>query len=79
MVNIIQQGLSTGYYNVWTDVDLSRTTGSHQGLEGYYLVHNFTNEEKKNAKQSCHWTCDELYIIKDIYGGFLEFLKDEVI
>lgn len=28
------------------------------------------------VQQDCHWTCDELYIIKDIYGGFLEFLKE---
>lgn len=76
MVNVVQQGWSRNDYNVWEDVDLKKMDGYNTALEGHYLVHSLTRQSKKDFKQSCHWTCDELYIIKDIYGGFLEFLKE---
>lgn len=76
MVNVVQQGCSRNYYNVWEDVDLTKMVGCNTVLEGNYLVHSLTGQSKKEFKQDCHWTCDELYIIKDIYGGFLEFLKE---
>lgn len=79
MVNVVQQGLSRNYYNVWEDVDLTKMVGCNTVLEGNYLVHSLTGQSKKEFKQDCHQTCDELYIIKDIYGGFLEFLKEQVI
>lgn len=76
MVNVVQQGWSRNYYNVWEDVDLTKMVGCNTVLEGNYLVHSLTRQSKKEFKQDCHWTCDELYIIKDIYGGFSEFLKE---
>lgn len=76
MVNVVQQGWIRNYYNVWEDVDLTKMVGCNTVLEGNYLVHSLTGQSKKECKQDCHWTCDELYIIKDIYGGFLEFLKE---
>ena len=76
MVKIVQQGWATGFYNVWENVSINNTTINNDGLQGRYIVHNFTNQCKADFKQSCHWTYDDLYIIKDIYGGFLEFLKD---
>lgn len=76
MVNVVQQGWSRNYYSVWEDVDLTKMVGYNTVLEGNYLVHSLTRQSRKNFKQNCNWTCDELYIIKDIYGGFLEFLKD---
>lgn len=79
MVNVVQQCWSKYKYNVWENVDLKKITESNDGLVGEYLVHNLNTQDKRDFKQSCHWTYDDLYIIKDIYGGFLEFLKDEVI
>ena len=79
MVNVVQQGWSRGYYNVWEDVDLTKTIGYKTALEGDYVVHNLTQQVRTDFKQDCLWGCDELYIIKDIYGGFLEFLKEQVI
>lgn len=76
MVNVVQQGWATGFYNVWENTNTNNTTGNNDGLQGRYIVHNFTNERKGDFKQSCHWTYDDLYMIKDIYGRFLEFLKD---
>lgn len=76
MVNVVQQGWSKKYYNVWEDVDLTKTVGYNTALEGNYLVHSLTGQARNGFKQDCNWTCDELYIIKDIYGGFLEFLKE---
>ena len=76
MVNVVQQGWCRNYYNVWEDVDLTKIVGHNTSLEGHYLVHSLTGQYKKEFKQDCHWKCDELYIIKDIYGGFLEFLKE---
>lgn len=76
MVNVVQQGWIRNYYNVWEDVDLTKMVDCNTVLEGNYLVHSLTGQSKKEFKQDCHWTCDELYIIKDIYGGFLEFLKE---
>lgn len=76
MVNVVQQGWIRNYYNVWEDVDLTKMVGCNTVLEGNYLVHSLTGQSKKEFKQDCHWTCDELYIIKDIYGRFLEFLKE---
>lgn len=79
MVNVVQQCWKKYKYNVWENVDLNQTTGNNNGLQGRYYVHNLIHQSRKDVKQSCHWTYDDLYIIKDIYGGFLEFLKDEVI
>lgn len=76
MVNVVQQGMSTGFYNVWENVDLNQTAGGNSGLDGRYYVHSLTKQHKNDFKQACHWTYDDLYIIKDIYGGFLEFLKE---
>lgn len=76
MVNVVQQGLSTNFYNVWENVDLHQTTDSNNGLQGHYYVHSLIRQSRKDFKQSYHWTYDDLYIIKDIYGGFLEFLKE---
>lgn len=73
MVNVVQQGWSKNYYNVWEDVDLTKTADYNTALEGNYLVHSLTRQSRKEFKQDCNWTYDELYIIKDIYGGFLEF------
>ncbi len=79
MVNVVQQCWDEYNYNVWEDIDLNKTTEINDGLIGEYLVHNLNTQNKRNFKQGCKWTYDGLYIIKDIYGGFLEFLKDEVI
>lgn len=79
MVYVIQQCWSGHDYNVWEDVDLKETTETNDGLVGEYLIHDFNHQTKRNFKQICNWTYDDLYIVKDIYGGFLEFLKDEVI
>lgn len=76
MVNVVQQCWSRNHYNVWENVDLTKTIGHNTALEGDYLVHSLTEQSRKGFKQDCHWACDELYIIKDIYGGFLEFLKE---
>ena len=75
-MNIVLQQYSSSCYNVWENVDLTKMVGCNTSLEGHYLVHSLTGQSKKEFKQDCHWTCDELYIIKDIYGGFLEFLKE---
>lgn len=79
MVNVVQQCWSAYNYNVWENVDLNKTTEVNDGLIGEYLVHDLNTQDKRNFKQICNWTYDNLYIVKDIYGGFLEFLKDEVI
>lgn len=76
MVNVVQQGWSQNHYNVWENVDLTKMVGHNTSLEGHYLVHSLTGQSKKEFKQDCYWACDELYIIKDIYGRFLEFLKE---
>lgn len=76
MVNIVQQGLGKNYYNVWEDVDLTQTTANNNGLTGHYVVHSLTNRNRSRFEHECHWTYDDLYVIKDIYGGFLEFLKE---
>jgi hypothetical protein len=75
-MNIVLQQYGHGYYNVWEDVSLYQTTGNNDGLQGRYYVHSLIQQSRKDFKQSCHWTYDNLYIIKDIYGGFLEFLKE---
>lgn len=79
MVHVVQQYWSEHHYNVWENVDLKQTTENNDGLMGEYLVHKLNTQDKRNFKQGCNWAYDGLYIIKDIYGGFLEFLKDEVI
>lgn len=76
MVNVVQQGFSTGFYNVWEDVDLHQTTAGNDGLDGHYRVHSLTKQSRQDFKQDCYWRYDDLYIIRDIYGGFLEFLKE---
>lgn len=75
MVNVMQR-CWTSTYNVWQDVCLTQTTENNNELAGEYVVHNFNSQNKKDFKQGCRWTYDDLYIIKEIYGGFLEFLKN---
>lgn len=76
MVNVVQQSRIRNNYNVWEDVDLTKMVDCNTVLEGNYLVHSLTGQSRRELKRKCRWTCDELYIIKDIYGGFLEFLKE---
>lgn len=54
MVNVVQQGWSRNYYNVWEDVDLTKMIGCNTVLEGNYLVHSLTGQSKKEFKQDCH-------------------------
>lgn len=75
MVNVVQQCWDQSRYNVWENVDLKKTNESNDGLTGEYVVHNLNGQNRRDFKQSCQWSYDDLYIIKDIYGGFLGFLK----
>ena len=75
-MNIVLQQYDINYYNVWEDIDLKKTNERNDGLIGEYLVHSLNTQYKRDLKQSCNWTYDDLYIIKNIYGGFLEFLKE---
>lgn len=76
MVNVVQQNVYTGVYFVWENVDLNKMTGGNSELYGCYLAHRLDKRQRQYFKQECKWPCDDLYIIKDIYGGFLKFLKE---
>lgn len=75
MVNVVQQCRSKGLYNVWEDVDLKKTNVSNDELIEEYIVHKLNAQDRRDFRQSCNWKYEDLYVIKDIYGGFLEFLK----
>lgn len=38
MVNVVQQGWSRNYYNVWEDVDLTKMVGCNINRRNYYVT-----------------------------------------
>lgn len=70
MVNVVQQGLSRNYYNVWEDVDLTKMVGCNTALEGNYLVHSLTGQSRKTLNKIVTGSVMSCILLKIFMVGF---------
>ena len=74
-MNIVLQQYSSSSYNVWEDVCLNSKSDFVDGLNGLYRVHTYHEEIYKKELSYCNWSCKDLYLVKEIYGGFVEGIQ----
>lgn len=71
-MNIILQQYSNGHYNIWEDVDITHKATALSGLSGLYRVHKYHDRIYNVERSCCSWTYRDLYLVKEVYGGFVE-------
>ena len=71
-MNIILQQYNNGYYNIWEDVILTQKSIHMAGLSGLYRVHKYHKKIYDKERSCCSWVYRDLYLVKEIYGGFVE-------
>lgn len=71
-MNIVLQQYGDGYYNVWENVCLSNKSNYIAGLSGLYRVHKYHKKIYDRVPSSCSWRYNDLYLVKEIYGGFVD-------
>lgn len=45
------------------------------GLNGLYRVHTYHEEIYKKELSLCNWSYKDLYLVKEVYGGFVEAIQ----
>ena len=75
-MNIVLQQYSSSYYNVWEDVCLNSKSDVLSGLNGLYRVYTYHNEIYKKELSYCNWSYKDLYLVKEVYGGFVEAIQE---
>lgn len=71
-MNMVLQQYGESYYNVWENVCLSNKSNCFAGLSGLYRVHKYHQEKYNTDLSSCAWSYKDLYLVKEIYGGFVD-------
>ena len=74
-MNIVLQQYSSSCYNVWEDVDLTHKDECVVGLAGLYRVHKYHDKIYDRELKYCDWSYKDLYLVKEIYGGFVEGIQ----
>lgn len=74
-MNIVLQQYSSGRYNVWENVCLNNKSDALDGLNGLYRVHTYHEEIYKKELSHCNWRYKDLYLVKEVYGGFVEAIQ----
>ena len=74
-MNIVLQQYSSSYYNVWENVCLNSKSDFLSGLNGLYRVHTYHEEIYKKELSLCNWSYKDLYLVKEVYGGFVEKIQ----
>ena len=74
-MNIVLQQYSSSYYNVCENVCLNNKSDVLDGLNGLYRVHTYHEEIYKKELSLCNWSCKNLYLVKEVYGGFVEAIQ----
>lgn len=74
-MNIVLQQYSSSSYNVWEDVCLNSKSDFVDGLNGTYRVHKYHNKIYSKEFSHCNWSYKDLYLVQEIYGGFVEEIQ----
>lgn len=75
-MNIVLQQYGHGYYNVWEDVSIVNRTTRTNGLNGIYRVHKHHKKIYDKERSYCSWSYKDLYLVKEVYGGFVEAIQE---
>lgn len=74
-MNIVLQQYGHGYFNIWEDVNIVNRTTRTNGLNGLYRVHKYHKRIYDKERSYCSWSYKDLYLVKEIYGGFVEGIQ----
>lgn len=74
-MNIVLQQYYSNRYNVWENVCLNNKSDVLNGLNGLYRVHTYHEEIYKKKLSLCNWSYKDLYLVKEVYGGFVEKIQ----
>ena len=74
-MNIVLQQYGSNCYNVWENVCLNSKSDVLEGLKGTYKIHKYHNKIYGKEFSRCNWTYKDLYLVKEIYGGFIENIQ----
>jgi hypothetical protein len=77
-MNIVLQQYGSSCYNVWEDVCISSTSDVLSGLSGLYRVHKYHKKIYDKERSCCSWSYKDLYLVKEVYGGFVEEIQKGV-
>lgn len=71
-MNIVLQQYGLDYYNVWEDVNINNHSDVIHGINGLYRVHKYHKKIYDRERSYCSWSYKDLYLVKEIYGGFVD-------
>lgn len=74
-MNIVLQQYHSNHYNVWENVCLNSKSDFLSELNGLYRVHTYHEEIYKKELNLCNWSYKDLYLVKEVYGGFVEAIQ----
>lgn len=74
-MNIVLQQYDDGCYNVWENVCLNSISIVLCGLNGLYRVHKYHKKIYDKELSYCSWSYKDLYLVKEVYGGFVEAIQ----
>ena len=74
-MNIVLQQYYSNCYNVWENVCLNNKSDVLDGHNGLYRVHTYREEIYKKELSYCSWSYKDLYLVKEVYGGFVESIQ----
>ncbi len=77
-MNIVLQQYGSSCYNVWEDVKLANRTNYIAGLSGLYRVHKYHKRIYDKEFSCCSWRYKDLYLVTEVYGGFVEGIQKGV-
>ncbi len=71
-MNIVLQQYGESYFNVWEDVNITHQANVIHELGGLYRVHKYHKQIYDRELSYCNWSYKDLYLVKEIYGGFVD-------
>lgn len=74
-MNIVLQQYGSSCYNVWEDVKLANRANHIAGLSGLYRAHKYHKRIYDKEFRYCSWTYKDLYLVKEVYGGFVKAIQ----
>lgn len=71
-MNIVLQQYGLDYFNVWEDVNINHKSDALHSIGGLYRVHKYHSKIHDRELSYCNWSYKDLYLVKEIYGGFVD-------
>lgn len=74
-MNIVLQQYSSSCYNVWENVCLNNKPDVTDELSGLCRIHKYHKKIYDKELSYCNWRYKDLYLVKEVYGGFVEAIQ----